>query len=74
MNIRDETLINLITDILKSYLGRTMPFNADYMEGDFEQETLHSIGYQDDEIVFFNEDKSRWFFIDYVLDYFEKKG
>ncbi len=69
--IQDETIINLITDILRSYLGRTMPFKADYMDGDFELETLDSIGLQDDEIVFFNEDKSRWFNIETVLDYFK---
>lgn len=69
--IKNQTLINLISDVLTSYLGCKMPFKADYMDGDFELETLDSIGLQDDEIVFFNEDKSRWFDFETVLDYFK---
>ena len=71
VNIKNQTLINLISDVLTSYLGLEMPFKADYMDGDFELETLDSIGLQDDEIVFFNEDKSRWFDFETVLDYFK---
>jgi len=71
VNIKNQTLINLISDVLTSYLGFKMPFKADYMDGDFELETLDSIGLQDDEIVFFNEDKSRWFDFETVLDYFK---
>ena len=71
VNIKNQTLINLISDVLTSYLGLKMPFKADYMDGDFELETLDSIGLQDGEAVFFNEDKSRWFDIDTVLDYFK---
>jgi hypothetical protein len=71
VNIKNQTLINLISDVLTSYLGLKMPFKADYMDGDFELETLDSIGLQDDEIVFFNEDKSRWFDFETVLDYFK---
>mgnify|MGYP003131860662 CR=1 FL=1 len=71
VNIKNQTLINLISDVLTSYLGLEMPFKADYMDGDFELETLDSIGLQDGEAVFFNEDKSRWFDIDTVLDYFK---
>ncbi len=71
VNIKNQTLINLISDTLLGYLGFKMPFKADYMDGDFELETLDSIGLQDGEAVFFNEDKSRWFDIDTVLDYFK---
>tara|TARA_R100001163_G_C5030990_1_gene171197 strand:+ start:888 stop:1115 length:228 start_codon:yes stop_codon:yes gene_type:complete len=71
VNIKNQTLINLISDVLTSYLGLEMPFKADYMDGDFELETLDTIGMQDGEAVFFNEDKSRWFDIDTVLDYFK---
>ena len=70
-SFQDETIINLITDILRSYLGRTMPFKADYMDGDSEEEKLDSVGFIDYEIVFFNEDKSRWFNMETVLDYFK---
>ena len=70
-NIKDQTIINLLSDTLLGYLGLEMPFKADYMDGDFELETLDSIGLQDDEIVFFNEDKSRWFDFETVLDYFK---
>ena len=69
--IKNQTIINLISDVLTSHLGCKMPFKADYMDGDFELETLDSIGLQDDEIVFFNEDKSRWFDFETVLDYFK---
>ena len=71
VNIKNQTLINLISDVLRSYVGFKMPFQADYMDGDFELETLDTIGLQDDEIVFFNEDKSRWFNLETVLDYFK---
>ena len=70
-NIKTQTQINLLSDILIGYFGLKMPFKADYMDGDFELETLDSIGLQDDEIVFFNEDKSRWFDFETVLDYFK---
>ena len=71
VNIKNQTLINLISDVLKSYLGLKMPFKADYMNGDSEEETLDSVGMQDGEMVFFNEDKSRWFDLETVLDYFK---
>ena len=71
VNIKNQTLINLISDVLTSYLGLEMPFKADYMDGDFELETLDTIGMQDGEAVFFNEDKSRLFDIDTLLDYFK---
>mgnify|MGYP003681006607 CR=1 FL=1 len=70
-NIKTQTQINLLSDILIGYFGLKMPFKADYMDGDFELETLDSIGLQDDEIVFFNEDKSRWFDMETVLGYFK---
>ncbi len=70
-NIKTQTQINLLSDILIEYFGLKMPFKADYMDGDFELETLDSIGLQDDEIVFFNEDKSRWFDMETVFDYFK---
>ena len=71
VNIKNQTLINLISDVLTSYLGLEMPFKADYMDGAFELEPLASIGLQEDEIVFFNEEKSRWFDFETVLDYFK---
>ena len=70
-NIKTQTQINLLSDILIGYFGLKMPFKADYMDGDFELETLDTIGLQDDEIVFFNEDKSRWFDMETVLGYFK---
>ena len=71
VTIKNQTLINLISDVLTSYLGFKMPFKADYMDGDSEEERLDSVGFIDDEIVFFNEDKSRWFNLEIVLDYFK---
>ena len=71
VSIKNQTIINLISDVLRSYIGFKMPFKADYMDGDFELETLDTIGMQDDEMVFFNEDKSRWFNLETVFDYFK---
>jgi len=58
---------------LRGYLGLKMPFKADYMDGDSELEKLDSIGIEDGEQVFFNKDKSRWFDVDTVVEYFKYK-